>query len=47
MKVGIVIDGTTTAFGREVFRGFRQFANTREQWTVFEDLRAQREAPGA
>ena len=44
MKVGIVIDGTTV-FGREVFRGFRLFANTREQWTVFEDLRGQREAP--
>lgn len=42
MKVGIVIDGATV-FGREVFRGFRQFANTREQWTVFEELRGHRE----
>jgi LacI family transcriptional regulator len=38
MKVAIAVDGTT-AFGRNVFRGFLQFANTRQNWSVHEDLR--------
>ncbi|HUO09694.1 MAG TPA: DNA-binding transcriptional regulator [Phycisphaerae bacterium] len=38
MKVAIAVDGTT-AFGRSVFRGFLQFANTRQDWSVHEDLR--------